>query len=323
MPKKYTRKRRARRRTQARKIYSGGDNKCLFISMLDGEGLGNQLFIFAAGVVASKKTGLPLCVVLSKGNPHSKNPKETYEHLFKGPNVQTMKEEDVKPRMNSANSVLNVPDFHGTGKWSNENIKYNSSSQKNAKLGGRLYQNYSGVVKVIPDVKAALMSNEFSKKPEYREIEKATPAGSAFVHVRRGDYVGRNWALDADYYVRGMNELNKDPRIKKICIISNDLEWCKTVPWTTDKPIEYYDSKNELEVLYKMIVCSAGAVISSSTFSTWGAMMGVDLSPSKNADTKIVYPQNWLEHDHDGNNPLVFPDTWIGIPNSMSTTTVA
>ena len=64
-------------------------------------------------------------------------------------------------------------------------------------------------------------------------------------------------------------------------------------------------------------------MISSSTFSAWGAMMGVDLSPSKNADTKIVYPQNWLEHDHDGNNPLVFPDTWIGIPNSMSTTTVA
>jgi hypothetical protein len=323
MPKKYTRKRRARRRTQARKIYLGGDNKCLFISMLGGEGLGNQLFIFAAGLVASKKTGLPLCVLLSKGNPHSKNPKETYEHLFKGPNVQTMKEEDVKPRMNSANSILNIPDVHGTGKWSNANIKYNSSSPKNAKLGGRLYQNYSGVVKVIPDVKAALMANEFSKKPEYREIEKATPAGSAFIHVRRGDYVGRGWTLDADYYIRGMSELNKDPRVKKICIISNEIEWCKNIPWVTDRPIEYYDSKNELEVLYKMMLCTAGAVISSSTFSSWGAMMGVDLSPSKNADTKIVYPQNWLEHDHDGNNPLVFPDTWIGIPNSMSTTTVA
>lgn len=322
MPKRYTRKRRTKRRTHARhRIYIGGkEDKCLFISMLENEGLGNQLFIFAAGLVASKKTGLPICLVPSKGNPHSK---KNYAPLFKTPNVQLTNEANVKSRMNSANSILNIPDVHGTGKWSNANIKYNSSSPKNAKLAGRLYQNYSAIVKVIPDVKAALIANEFSVKPEYREIEKATPEGSAYIHVRRGDYIGRGWTLDADYYIRGMSELNKDPSVKKICILSNEIDWCKTVPWVTDRPIEYYDSKNELEVLYKMMLCTAGAVISSSTFSAWGAMMGVDLSPTKNANTKIVYPLNWLEHDYDGNNPLIFPDTWTGIPNSMSTTTIA
>jgi hypothetical protein len=320
MPRRYTRKRKTKRHTRARGMYIGGQgpNKCLFISMLGGEGLGNQLFVFAAGLVAQKKTGLPICVLLSKDNPHTKN---SYENLFKSPNVHTMKEEDIKSRLNTANNILNVPDFHGTGTWSNANIKYNSASPNNAKLRNRLFQNYTAIVKVIPDVKAILMANEFSKKPVYKDIEKATPDGSAFIHVRRGDYVGRQWALEADYYLRGMNELNKDPKVKKICIISNEIDWCKNVPWVTDRPIEYYDSTNELEAIYKMMMCTAGAVISASTFSAWGAMMGVDLNPSKNAETKIVYPKNWLNYEKDGSNIIRFPDTWTGIPNSMGTTT--
>lgn len=320
MPRRYTRKRKTKRRTRARRMYIGGQglNKCLFISMLGGEGLGNQLFIFAAGLVAQKKTGLPMCVVLSKGNPHTTS---SYENLFQLPNVHIMKEGDTKSRMNTANSILNAPNLHGTGPWSNANIKYNASSPNNAKLANRLYQNYTAIIKVIPDVKAALMGNEFSKKPVYKDIEKATPDGSAFIHVRRGDYVTLNWVLEADYYLRGMSELNNDPSVKKIWIISNDLDWCKNVPWKTDRPIEYYDSTNELEALYKMMLCTAGAVISASTFSAWGAIMGVDLSPSKNDKTKIVYPLNWLTMAEDGLNPIRFPDTWMGIPNSMGTTT--
>ena len=107
--------------------------------------------------------------------------------------------------------------------------------------------------------------------------------------------------------------MNKDPNIKKIWVISNEIDWCKKIPWKTDREIEYYDSKNELEVLYKMMICSAGAVISASTFSSWGAMLGADM----NSASTVVYPINWLTHDADGDNPLDFPSRWKGILNKV------
>jgi len=186
-------------------------------------------------------------------------------------------------------------------------------------MPGRLYQNYSAVKSAIPAVKDILTTNEFSK-PEYDNIRSDTPPGCAFIHVRRGDYKERGWALGEDYYLRGLDELEKNSGIKAVCIISNDLDWCKRIPWAshTKKPIEYYDSPNELNVLYKMTVCDAGAVISPSTFSAWGAMMGPDMKPN----TTIVYPFSWLTHDADGDNPLTFPDTWKGIPNTDATSTL-
>ena len=282
--------------------------------MLANEGLGNQLFIFAAGLVAQKKTGLPLYVVPALNNIHSK---KDYRDLFKVPTkVQIMEDANAKPRMNAANTLIELVDHHATAKWSNANIKYNSASPKNVKMPGRLFQNYSAVKSVIPVVKDTLKTNEFSKS-QYREIEKNTPSASAFIHIRRGDYNTKGWALDQDYYLRGIDELEKDPNIQTIWIISSDLEWCKTVPWTTHtkKPIEYYDSRNELEVLYKMMLCDAGAVLSASTFSAWGAMLGADLNPRQ---VTIVYPISWLTHDADGDNPLEFPEKWVAIPNSVA-----
>ena len=230
--------------------------------------------------------------------------------------MKVMSDSEARPRINSGQKVLQLSDIQATAKWSNANVKYNSTSDKNAVVPDRLYQNYLAVQSVIPTVKEMFMKNEFgheSKKSVYEKIKHETPEGSAFIHVRRGDYKEKNWILYEEFYVRGLDELNKDPNIKKIYVISNELDWCKKIPWKTDREIEYYDSKNELEVLYKMIVCSAGAVISASTFSAWGVMLGADMNPT----STIVYPISWLTHDEDGDNPLDFPSRWKGIPNKV------
>lgn len=321
MPPRRTRKKNIRRRAQRKRVYIGGQgqDRQIFVSMLTGEGLGNQLFILAAALVAQKKTGLPISVLPSTTNPHTKM---DYRTLFKTPKISVVEEANGRARMNAANSILEIQDFNATAKWSNANIKYNSGSAKNVKIPARLYQNYSAIHTVIPAVKDILTANEFSKKPIYKEIQDATPSGSAFIHVRRGDYKdqGAGWILGEDYFMRGLDELEKDAKVKTICIISKDMDWCKGLSWAshTKKPIKYYDSENELEVLYKMSTCTAGAVISSSTFSAWGAMLGADMNPS----ATIVYPISWLTHDADGDNPLVFPDRWKGIPNTDGTSTL-
>ena len=76
------------------------------------------------------------------------------------------------------------------------------------------------------------------------------------------------------------------------------------------------------------MLCTAGAVLSPSTFSAWGTMMGADMNRAdmNRADTTdkptIVFPEGWLEHDSDPINPLMFPEPkWTKIPNHATTTT--
>lgn len=313
-------KKRSSRLGKKRPVYIGGqaNSRCIFIEMLGAEGLGNQLFIFAAGLTVQQKTGLPLCVIPSDKNPHTKI---DYRPLFKIPSkVSIVEKSNARPRLNAANLTLNLQNGHRTAKWSNANIKYNSASAKNVKIPPRLYQNYASIQKVIPVVKDALMTNEFNTKQVYRDLEKETPAGSAFIHVRRGDYAERKWALDKEYYLRGLDIIDKDPNITTIWIISNDLDWCKKVDWAshTKKTLKYYNSESELETLYKMMLCTAGAVLSPSTFGAWGAMMGADMTEKPT----IVFPQGWLTHDRDPINAFMFPEPkWTKIPNSVAITT--
>ena len=314
----HSKKKRRVRKTRRRRTYRGGNSeqRYLIVQMIPDEGLGNALFIFAAGLVAQEKFGLTMILVPATHNKHTKN---DYRTVFEVKDkVQIMDAAEAKPLIDAGEPILHITDGHSWATWHKDDMKYDASSGKHAVLPMRFYQNYPEVRSVVPAVKEIMMKNEFSKNAVYRELEKATPEGSAFIHVRRGDFLEKGWQLEEDYYVRGLAELNKDPTVKHIWVLSHDLDWSKKIPWTTDRPIDYYDSSNELEVLYKMMLCTAGAVTSASSFSSWGAMMGVELSLSKSANTKIVYPRNWFgSADLHYNNPLRFPERWIGIKKKV------
>ena len=323
MPRNYTRKRGGSQQRPHISIRKRSDKPCVFIRMLDHEGLGNQLFIYAAGIVASKKTGLPICLIKSRKNPHSRN---AYKNLFKdSTNVQIFDNDaDVADRTRAAQTILHLTSGKATAKWSNKNIRYSNNTKKtNARMPFRLFQNYSAVEGVIDEVKRRLINREF-RKSKYDALRKGTDSEtSAFVHVRRGDYVGTGWDLDEDYYKRALDILEaesgkKNTEIKTLWIISTDRKWCESVWGKETDSLKYFESKNELEALYKMMLCEAGGVLSASTFSSWGAMMG----PDRAVNSTIVYPLNWLTHDNDGDNPLNFPggEKWIGIPNKVPNT---
>jgi hypothetical protein len=176
-----------------------------------------------------------------------------------------------------------------------------------------VYQSYEKIKHVIPKIKSILLKNEFNKdiyKTYKNLIDSPT---TAFMHVRRGDKVARGEDLQTKYFINGLTELNKNNNIKTIYIFSDDIEWCKTQDsvWksnTTNKIIEYFDNKDELIVLYAMLLCEAGALLSNSTFGMWGAMLGADSNPN----STIVY--NLKPGDHPGKaNPFKFPERWIGL----------
>jgi hypothetical protein len=139
-----------------------------------------------------------------------------------------------------------------------------------------------------------------------RYPEASVDEGSAFMHVRRGDYTkqeNQDYLLGNEYYTAALEKLSAQPGIKTINVFSDDIAWCKQQKWASPKQINYIDEPDEIKALYLMSLCNEGASISNSTYSTWGAILGASAR-----DSTIVYPSKWLY----GANTS-FPSSWIRI----------
>ena len=267
--------------TRKRKLKQKGGNNgpCIYIDLSTGEGLGNQLFSYAKGLAEQEKVGLPLCIIKAISNPHSNR---NYRNMFNA--------KKVNARNNSS--------------------KYKS---KNVVIPNKNYQNYQDIKHVIPKIKSILLKNEFNKDKYKEYISLIDCSKTAFMHVRRGDKISRNQQLETNYFREGLAKLNNNNNIKIIYIFSDDIEWCKSHDslWkssVTNKTIKYFDNSDELIVLYMMLLCEAGALLSNSTFGMWGAMLGADSNPN----STIVY--NSKPKDYPGQtNPIKFPERWIGL----------
>lgn len=134
---------------------------------------------------------------------------------------------------------------------------------------------------------------------------------SCFVHVRKGDYQSPAYkdlfegCCSIEYYRKALSVMKKKNDSMQFICFSDDLNWVKNnmslsdntiyVDWNTgtDSPLD----------MYLMSQCK-NAIIANSTFSYWGASLGVKKET-------IVYPQRWWNHK-DG-NPDIFFDNWIGV----------
>ena len=125
------------------------------------------------------------------------------------------------------------------------------------------------------------------------------------MHVRRGDYTEQGntpYLLDNDYYLKALKHLNTRENIKTINVFSDDIAWCKQQGWESPKQIIFVDEPDEMKALYMMSQCTEGAIISNSTFSTWGALLGASESGV------VIYPSKWLYGAE-----TAFPSSWIRI----------
>ena len=140
----YRKKRKARRTRKRRQsgnppFYIGGEtDKCLFVSLPTLSGVGNQLFVYAAAIVAKNKIGLPMCI-LPTHNPHS-DVDYRKELFIQGKPVE---KEEMNSRRSAATRLLEkVVGPHNT--WSNTNLVGNNS--KNHIIGDRYLQVYKPLV---------------------------------------------------------------------------------------------------------------------------------------------------------------------------------
>ena len=248
--------------------------KGLVMTLLGG--LGNQLFIYAAAVRFKKRFGVPVYLLSDSGT--KAHTTMDYRFLMKG----------TSPIGDFDERVIHSLDFdfpsepYVYGDYEEDTIPVESPEY--IFISHTYFQRYEKIKDSIPLVKANILP---LLECLYKGI-KIESESSAFIHVRRGDYLtdsGGERMVSKDYHAKGLEVLNTIGAIKTIYIISDDIAWCKKQTWTSSKKIEYYDDPDELKTLFFMSHCWAGAVISNSTFSLWGVFLG-----AYEKTNTIIYP---------------------------------
>jgi len=293
----------------------GAEKKCLFINWGPKIGLGNQLCIYAAAVrIAKALSNWDICIPPAVNNPHAST---DYRFLFKqGRPVE--RTGDIKERMTAASDVVHKNKNVFFGSWKNTDLVVNSGTNfKNAAKNLRMkstekpevgyYQNYGSIEPAIATIRPEIQE-ELTKRYESEGLIKE-PDSSAFIHIRYGDYKKINLLSSIDYFKAAKARLEKESTIKTIYLISDKagMGWAKKegLTATTAQTVYPIDDPDELKVLYYMSQCKAGACISASTYSIWGAIMG----PATNDSSLIIYPARWngmITGTH-----IDFPERWV------------
>lgn len=126
------------------------------------------------------------------------------------------------------------------------------------------------------------------------------------IHIRRGDFVSLNCALKLQYYERAIAYMNEKIKNPIYIVFTDDIYWSKeNLVCNADayyiKDMGDYEDYEELILMSK---CKHN-IISSSTFSWWGAWL------NRNEEKIVVAPKKWMGCTE--NSQKLLPSEWIKI----------
>lgn len=278
------------------------------------EGLGNQMFQYAYAR-ALKEKGIDVRIDLNKA----------YDEAFEKYRNNAKRENQIQNFRISLPSI----DMNQYGKykylskdtWIKRSIfclqnyslwKYKfyeeqiqGYSDKSAEIKGNYYvKGWFQSERYFRDIRNILLK-EFIPKEKIRISKKLHEVledpKSVSLHVRRGDYVKVNIALDTMYYERAIDYIGNNYENPIFVIFSDDLEWVKENIHINGKCIFVNEDKKlkDYEELFIMSRCRTN-IISNSTFSWWAAWL------NQNEDKRVIAPRKWIE----GQKGIV-PKDWM------------
>jgi hypothetical protein len=138
--------------------------------------------------------------------------------------------------------------------------------------------------------------------------EKIKNCNSVSLHVRRGDYLNKNWAesliviKNNNYYNNAVAYINAKIQDPHYFIFSDDMEWVKNnLEIEACTYVEHNTGKQSFVDMYLMTLCKHN-IIANSSFSWWGAWL------NKNENKIVVMPEKWFNREFcEG----IFPEEWI------------
>jgi len=285
-------------------------------------GLGNQIFIIVAGYIVSRNLRCKLYILNNPSSKHNFLKNDYNKSIFKLFGTHISKDQDYV----FINSILekgyiiakNNQQFRS---YISPNFFFKNKNYFDSKITAYSYWDFREIHKktimidyyqYYPPIKyyeEEIQNLLINGLEEYINKIKNTmdTTNSAFIHVRRGDYLDLSniyLIQPISYYESSYNSLiQKNNNINKIYILSNDFGWVKEQDFFKNIPNkEYYEVENELEVLALMTLCTFGAICANSTFSWWGAFLG-----THKANNPVYVPSKWINTSEKIN---LFPSTW-------------
>ena len=261
------------------------------VPLLKG-GLGNQLFILAASFAVSKNTGAPLYLLDNppENNKHNHKQRNYKETIFKYIGIHIPRTIDSVGNQLQSYLFFNPPGF---SPWSVESVPLGT-------IMASYFQFYPALRAYIGEFCELLRGG---LQPF---VDKVKKPGSAFLHIRRGDYLQHkeiHFNQPMKYYSDAVKVLkDRSPLISTIYIVSDDIAWAKGQPEFQDSLFTFYESDDELETFALMSRCTAGAICANSTYSWWGAYLGAHA-----AGAPVIVPEQWINE----RVYSLFPAEWI------------
>jgi len=149
---------------------------------------------------------------------------------------------------------------------------------------------------------------------EFRDaIESMTKTHSLSIHIRLGDYVplkSKFGLLSPDYFSQAVSTAfaQTNQQIQRVCLFSDDLPRALSYLERADlkgKPLLTFDGLTDEEELFLMAE-SDHLIISNSTFSWWSGALG-------NSEKIVIAPAKWFKSLDDPKD--LYPASWIKIPS--------
>lgn len=141
-----------------------------------------------------------------------------------------------------------------------------------------------------------------------QEIKDAPHAVA--LHVRRGDYLHASnvhnfGTCSLSYYASAMQMVRRQHPEAQFFLFSDDVRWCRAQAEFADCHIVEFHHSPDYVNLYLMTLCRSH-IIANSTFSFWGAFLGI------HKDGTHIYPRQWFVNTA-WHKPDFLPTDWVAL----------
>ena len=274
-------------------------NKDAITAKLSG-GLGNQLFIFSAGLAAAKRLDVPLIIDKSNFSIHGES--RSYQLQF----LENFAEEVIDTPKN--NPLKNAFTRRFTNKIFTEENPIKFDSRFESITPGTQLEGYFQSYRYFESVEELILNTLTSQNVPW--VSNNTIA----LHLRRGDYLQVKTAnfhgiTSAKYAVNAIELVRSISGNNPVSVFSDDLPQAKIeLQEYFSKELIYVqqDGQSDLESLLQMSL-SEHMIMSNSSFSWWAAF----IMNKRNSKSVIVAPRPWFSDDSSAAD-LLLPH-WISL----------
>lgn len=268
-------------------------------------GLGNQLFIWAAGYSLSRRLNLPLVVTTEDIDRLNKPGHERqFELGFFGIDCVPLAPHRYSRGARFVNRLLRPEDkrvFRESGLRfdSRFNKLCTSTSLEGYFQSPRYFEHYQSEIK-------SLLLREAKPSQEAQKVLDGLPQTWTGVHVRGSDYLNAQdyYALpSSDYYQSAIALTRTMVDTDQVIVFTDDPNRAREVVPNARLILSHHEISSPGDVIW-LLSHSSALVGANSSLSWWAAFLRANFSKP------AVFPRPWYRDDSPSMHDLLFPD-WI------------